>query len=57
VDEDERQLHRELIALKAELTAHNNAIRGLLARLGLKGAIDEDYPNSSRSSSAGMEWA
>ena len=35
-DEDRRQLHRELIALKAERTAHINAIKGLLAGLGLQ---------------------
>jgi len=43
-DEDRRQLHRELIALKAERTAHINTIKGLLASLGLAASIDEDFP-------------
>ena len=30
-DEDHRQLHRELIALKSERTGHSNAIKGVLA--------------------------
>jgi transposase len=34
-DEDRRQLHRELIRLKAERTGHDNRIKGLLAGLGL----------------------
>jgi transposase len=34
-DEDRRQLHRELIRLKAERTGHDNRIQGLLAGLGL----------------------
>ncbi len=44
VDEDRRQLHRELIELKAERTAHVNAIKGLLAGLGLQSSVDEDFP-------------
>ena len=43
-DEDRRQLHRELIELKAERTAHVNAIKGLLAGLGLQSSVDEDFP-------------
>jgi transposase len=43
-DEDRRQPHRELIELKAERTAHGNAIKGLLAGLGLQAAVDEDFP-------------
>ena len=43
-DEDRRQLHRELIELKAERTAHVNAIKGLLAGLGLQASVDEDFP-------------
>jgi transposase len=43
-DEDHRQLHRELITLKAERTAHSNAIKGLLAGLGLQSAVDEHLP-------------
>jgi transposase len=34
-DEDRRQLHRDLIRLKAERTEHDNRIKGLLAGLGL----------------------
>jgi transposase len=44
VDEDRRQLHRELIALKTERTAHVNAIKGLLASLGLQSSVDDDLP-------------
>jgi transposase len=43
-DEDRRQLHRELIELKAERTAHVNVIKGLLAGLGLHSSVDEDFP-------------
>jgi transposase len=43
-DEDGRQLHRELIALKSERTAHVNAIKGLLASLGLQASVDDDFP-------------
>jgi transposase len=43
-DEDRRQAHRELIELKAERTAHVNAIKGLLANLGLQSSVDEDFP-------------
>jgi transposase len=43
-DEDHRHLHRELIVLKAERTAHVNAIKGLLAGLGLSESVDEDFP-------------
>jgi transposase len=39
-DEDRRQLHRELIELKAQRTAHINRIKGLLAGLGLSAPID-----------------
>jgi transposase len=39
-DEDRRQLHRELIELKAQRTEHSNRIKGLLAGLGLSAAID-----------------
>jgi transposase len=42
--EDRRQAHRELIELKAERTAHVNAIKGLLASLGLQSSVDEDFP-------------
>jgi transposase len=43
-DEDRRQLHRELIALKGERTAHVNAIKGLLAGLGLQASVDDEFP-------------
>jgi transposase len=39
-DEDGRQLHRELIELKAERTELLNRIKGLLAGLGLTIAVD-----------------
>ena len=39
-DEDRRQLHRELIELKAQRTEHINRIKGLLAGLGLSAPID-----------------
>lgn len=42
--EDQRQLHRELIELKTERTAHVNAIKGLLAGVGLAAAVDENFP-------------
>lgn len=34
-DEDRRQLHRDLLELKAERTQHGNRMQGLLAALGL----------------------
>jgi transposase len=43
-DEDQRQLHRELIALKAERLAATNSIKGLLATLGLVVIVDETLP-------------
>jgi transposase len=43
-DEDRRQLHRELIALKAQRTEHTNRIKGLLAGLGLCLVIDDEFP-------------
>jgi transposase len=42
--EDQRQLHREMIKLKAERTAQGNSIKGLLAGLGLCVIIDETLP-------------
>ncbi len=39
--EDQRQLHRELIKLKADQTAQGNSIKGLLAGLGLKVKVDD----------------
>jgi transposase len=43
-DEDQRQLHRELIELKGERTAVSNSIKGLLATLGLVVTVDETLP-------------
>jgi transposase len=43
-DEDARQLHRELLALKAERTAHSNSIKGLLAGLGLGIVVTDNLP-------------
>jgi transposase len=42
-DEDRRQLHRELIALKVQRTEHTNRIKGLLAGLGLGAHIDDEF--------------
>ena len=42
--EDQRQLHREMIKLKAERTAQSNSIKGLLAGLGLCVIVDETLP-------------
>lgn len=39
-DEDRRQPHRELLALKTERTEHSNRIKGLLAGLGLDVVVD-----------------
>jgi transposase len=43
-DEDRRQPHRELIAIKGERTEHSNRIKGLLASLGLDVVVDEHLP-------------
>lgn len=43
-EEDARQLHRELITLKREATAHANRIKGLLAGCGLTIEIDKHFP-------------
>ena len=42
-EEDQRQLHRELLALKRERTYHINRIKGLLACQGVKLAIRTDF--------------
>ena len=42
-DEDRRQLHRDLIRLKAERTEHDNRIKGLLAGLGPAVTIDAGF--------------
>jgi transposase len=44
-DEDRRQLHRDLLEMKAERTQHSNRIKGLLAGCGLAVAgIDTCFP-------------
>jgi transposase len=44
-DEDRRQLHRDLLELKAERTQHTNRIKGLLAGYGLAvPTIDGQFP-------------
>jgi transposase len=44
-DEDRRQLHRDLLELKAQRTQHTNRIKGLLAGCGLAvPSIDEQFP-------------
>lgn len=43
-DEDRRQPHRELMAVKGERTEHSNRVKGLLANLGLDVSVDEDLP-------------
>jgi transposase len=44
-DEDRRQLHRDLLELKAERTQHGNRIKGLLASCGLAvPTLGEDFP-------------
>ena len=40
-DEDRRQPHRELMAVKGERTEHSNRIKGLLANLGLDVVVDD----------------
>jgi transposase len=44
-DEDRRQPHRELMAVKSERTEHSNRVKGLLANLGLDILVDEQLPN------------
>lgn len=46
-DEDRRQLHRDLLELKAQRTQHTNRIKGLLAGQGLDSPrIDEKFPEA-----------
>ena len=52
-DEDRRQLHRELIELKAERTELANRIKGLLAQFGLKIVVDANLPHDWRHSGSG----
>jgi transposase len=42
-EEDQRQLHRELMALKRERTHHINRIKGLLASQGVSQAVQADF--------------
>ena len=42
--EDQRQLHREMLKLKAERTAQGNSIKGLFAGLGLCVIVDDTLP-------------
>ena len=42
-EEDQRQLHRELMALKAEQTHHINRIKGLLASQGIALSFKKDF--------------
>jgi transposase len=44
VEEDRRQLHREMMTLKAQRTEHINRIKGLLAGVGLSIVVDADLP-------------
>jgi transposase len=43
-EEDRRQPHRELMAVKEERTEHSNRIKGLLANLGLDVVVDDELP-------------
>jgi transposase len=43
-NEDRRQLHRELIALKKERTKHVNAMKSLLFAVGFRARIDHTFP-------------
>jgi len=42
-DEDDRQLHRELTALKKDRTRHTNRIKGLLAGQGVRLPVKADF--------------
>jgi len=45
-EEDLRQLHRDLMALKDERTSHINRIKGLLANNGLVANVDARFPET-----------
>jgi transposase len=47
--EDQRQLHRELMALKKERTHHINRMKGLLASQGVELEIRSDFPTGLES--------
>lgn len=42
-EEDQRHLHRQMLAFKAERTRHTNRIKGLLAGQGIRLAVDGDF--------------
>lgn len=42
-EEDQRQLHRELLAVKAERTRHSNRIKGLLSSQGVVLKVKADF--------------
>lgn len=42
-DEDRRQLHRDLLEMKAERTQHSNRLKGLLAGIGLAVEVGVDF--------------
>jgi transposase len=43
-DEDRRQLHRDILEMKAERTQHSNRIKGLLASVGLASEVTAEFP-------------
>jgi transposase len=47
--EDARQLHRELMTLKAERTRHSNRIKGLLTNQGVSVSVRPDFPDQMES--------
>jgi transposase len=42
-DEDRRQVHRDLLEMKAERTQHSNRIKGLLAGYGLAAEVNDRF--------------
>ncbi|MBY0528263.1 MAG: hypothetical protein K2R98_33040 [Gemmataceae bacterium] len=42
-DEDRRQLHRDLLEMKADRTRHSNRIKGLLAGCGLEAEVNDKF--------------
>lgn len=42
-EEDQRQLHRDLLEMKGERTQHSNRIKGLLAGSGVAVAVDQKF--------------
>lgn len=43
-EEDQRQLHRELMTLKKSRTAHSNRIKGLLVSQGVRLRVSPEFP-------------